>query len=132
MQDAPKYGHNPLHEVKKCIDRTISCKLPDETSILTEDDIKLQRHKHTNTCYNKKSLRRCIPYPPMVSTKILEPLEFDASTATKEEIAANAALKETVKRIYTLIQWFPTFFEYCTPNAFQGNLKYHLLHIQSW
>ena len=83
--------------------------MPDETSILTEDDIKLQRHKHTNTCYKKKSFRRCrfgIPYPPTVSTKILEPLEFDASTATKEEIADNAALKETAKRIYTLIDTY--------------------------
>ena len=34
--------------------------------------------------------------------------------------------------VVDLEQWFPTFFEYCTPNAFQGNLKYHLLHIQSW
>ena len=81
VQDAPKYGHNSLHEVMEFIDRTISCKLPDETSIivLTEDDIKLQRHKHTNTCYKKKSFRRCrfgIPYPPMVSTKILEPLDL--------------------------------------------------------
>ena len=39
----------------------------------------------------------------MASTKILEPLEFDASTFPKEEIAANAALKETAKRIYVLI-----------------------------
>ena len=39
----------------------------------------------------------------MVSTKVLEPLEFDASTATKEEIATNAALNETAKRIYSLI-----------------------------
>ena len=109
VADAPKYGHNPLHEVIEFIDRTISCKLSDETSILTEDDIKLQRHKHTNTWYKKESFRRCrfgIPYPPMVSTKILEPLEFDASTATKEEIAANAALKETAKRIYTLIDTY--------------------------
>ena len=42
----------------------------------------------------------------MVLTQILEPLEFDASTATKEEIAANAALKETAKRIYTLIDTY--------------------------
>ena len=42
----------------------------------------------------------------MVSTKILEPLEFNASTATKEEIVANAALKETAKRIYTLIDTY--------------------------
>ena len=109
VQDAPKYGHNPLHEVIEFIDRTISCALPEETSMLTEEDIKLQRHKHTHTCYKKKSFRRCrfgIPYPPMVSTKILEPLEFDASTATKEEIAANAALKETAKRIYSLIDTY--------------------------
>ena len=109
VQDAPKYGHNPLHEVIEFIDRTISCALPDETSMLTEEDIKLQRHKHTHTCYKKKSFRRCrfgIPYPPMVSTKIIEPLEFDASTATKEEIAANTALKETAKRIYTLIDTY--------------------------
>ena len=39
----------------------------------------------------------------MASTKIIEPLEYDASTATKEEIAANAALNETAKRISTLI-----------------------------
>ena len=105
LQDAPKFVHNPLHEVIEFIDRTISCKLADETSVLTEDDIKLQRHMHRNTCYKKKSFRRCrfgIPYPPMVSTKILEPMAFDACTATKEEIAANAALKETAKRIYTL------------------------------
>ena len=109
VQDAPKYGHNQLHEVIGFIDRTISCALPDETSMLTEEDIKLQRHKYTHTCYKKKSFRRCrfgIPCPPMVSTKIIEPLEFDASTATKEEIAANTALKETAKRIYTLIDTY--------------------------
>ena len=33
-------------------------------------------------------------------------MEFDASTATKEKIAANAALKETDKRIYTLIDTY--------------------------
>ena len=38
--------------------------------------------------------------------KILEPLEFDASTATKEEITANADLIETAKRIYTLIDTY--------------------------
>ena len=108
-KNAPIYGHNSLHEVIEFIDRTISCALPDETSILTEDDIKLQRHKHTHTCYKRKSFRRCrfgIPYPPMVSTQILEPLEFDASTATKDEMAANTALKETAKRIYTLIDTY--------------------------
>ena len=42
----------------------------------------------------------------MVSTKILEPLEFDAGTTTKEEIAPNAPLKETAKRIYTLIDTY--------------------------
>ena len=47
-----------------------------------------------------------IPNPAMVSAKILEPLKFDASAVTKEEIAANAALKETAKRIYTLIETY--------------------------
>ena len=50
---------------------------------------------YTNTCYKKKSFRRCkfgIPYPPMVSTKFIEPLEFDAST--------------TAKKIYTLIDTY--------------------------
>ena len=42
----------------------------------------------------------------MVSTKILEPLEFDARMATKEEIASNAAHKETAKRLYTLIDTY--------------------------
>ena len=46
VQDAHRYGHSPLHDVIKFIDRTISVKLPGETSIITEDDIKLQRHKH--------------------------------------------------------------------------------------
>ena len=70
--------------------------------MLSEEDIKLQRHKQTHMCYKKRSFGRCkfgIPYPPNVSTKIQEPLEFDASAADKEEIAANAALKENAKSI---------------------------------
>ena len=106
IANAPKYGENPLNEVIEFIDRTITCELPDVDSILTEADIRLQYHKHTHTCYKKKSFRRCrfgIPYPPMISTQILEPLEFDAKTATKEEKAYNLALKETAKNIYKQI-----------------------------
>ena len=57
-------------------------------SLLIDEDIKLQRHKHTTTCYKKISFRRCrfcIPYPPMVTTHILEPLEFNMSTTTNEK-----------------------------------------------
>ena len=75
-------------------------------SLLTDEDIKLQRHKDTTTCYQKISFRRCrfgIAYPPMITTHILEPLQFIMSTATNEEIASNASLKETAKRIYKLI-----------------------------
>ena len=42
----------------------------------------------------------------MVSSKILEPWEFDTSRATKDEIAATSAFKETAKRIYTLIDTY--------------------------
>ena len=61
---------------------------------------------NTHTCYKRKSFRRCrfgIPYPPMVRTHILEPLEFDAKTASKEEIAHNKSLKEIALKIYKLI-----------------------------
>ena len=39
----------------------------------------------------------------MVRTHILEPLEFDAKTASKDEIAHNKSLKETALKIYKLI-----------------------------
>ena len=54
VHDTPKYCHNPLLEVMEFIDRTISYTFPYETSMLNEEDIKLQRHKHTHTCYKKK------------------------------------------------------------------------------
>ena len=38
-----------------------------------------------------------------VRTHILEPLEFDAKTASKDEIAHNKSLKETALKIYKLI-----------------------------
>ena len=80
LENAPKYGISPLNEVIEFIDRTIMCKLPSTDSVLSDDDISLQRHKHTHTCYKKRSFRRCrfgIPYPPMVRTRVLEPLEFN-------------------------------------------------------
>ena len=78
-------------------------------SLLSDGEIDLQRHEHTHTCYKRKSFRRCrfgIPYPPMVQTQILEPLDFNANTASKEEIAQNKSLKETAIKIYTLIDNF--------------------------
>ena len=74
-------------------------------SLLTDEDAKLQRHKHT-ICYKKISFWRCrfgISYPPMITIHILDPLEFNMSTATNEEIASNASLKETANRTYKLI-----------------------------
>ena len=56
-----------LNEIIEFIDRAITCKLPNTDSSLSDDDINLQRHKHTHTCYKKISFRRCrfgIPYPP--------------------------------------------------------------------
>ena len=106
IENAPKYGVSPLNEVIEFIDRTITCKLPTTDSLLSGNEINLQRHKHTHTCYKRKSFRRCrfgIPYPPMVRTHILEPLEFDAKTASKDEIAHNKSLKETALKIYKLI-----------------------------
>ena len=109
IENAPKYGISPLNEVIEFIDRTITCKLPNTDSLLSDGEIDLQRHKHTHTCYKRKSFRRCrfgIPYPPMVQTQILEPLDFNANTASKEEIAQNKSLKETAIKIYTLIDNF--------------------------
>ena len=109
IENAPKYGISPLNEVIEFIDRTITCKLPNTDSLLSDGEIDLQRHKHTHTCYKRKSFRRCrfgIPYPPMVQTQILEPLDFNANTASKEEIAQNKSLKETAIEIYTLIDNF--------------------------
>ena len=57
-------------------------------------------------CYKIRSFRRCrfgIAYPPLITTHILEPLEFNVSTATNEEITYNESLKETAKRICKLI-----------------------------
>ena len=98
-----------MNEVIEFIDRTITCKLPNTDNLLSDGKIDMQRHKHTNTCYKRKSFRRCrfdIPYPPMVQTQILEPMDFNANTASKEEIAQNKALKETAIRIYKLIDQF--------------------------
>ena len=39
----------------------------------------------------------------MNSTHILEPLEYNMSTATKEKIASIASLEETAKKIHRLI-----------------------------
>ena len=109
IQNVPKYGICPLNEVIEFIDRTITCKLPNPDSLLSDGEIDLQRHKHIHTCYKRKTFRRCrfgIPYPPMVQTQILEPLDFNADTAIKEEIAQNKSLKETAIKIYTLIDNF--------------------------
>ena len=106
IENAPKYDVSPLNEVIEFIDRTIQCKLPITDSLLSGNEIDPQRHKHKHTCYERKSFRRCrfnIPYPPMVRTHILEPLEFDAKTASKEEIAHNKSLKEIALKIYKLI-----------------------------
>ena len=84
-------------------------KLPNTDSSLSDGEIDLQRHKHTHSCYKRKSFRRCrfgIPYPPMVQTQILEPLDLNANTASNEEIAQNKSLKETAIKIYTLIDNF--------------------------
>ena len=108
-RECTKVWGNPLIEVIEFIDRTITCKLPNTDSLLSDGEIDLQRHKHTHTCYKRKSFRRCrfgIPYPPMVRTQILEPLNFNANTASKEEIAQNESLKETAIEIYTLIDNF--------------------------
>ena len=106
IENAPKYGVSPLNEVIESIDRTITSELSTTDSLLSGNEIDLQRHKHTHTCYKRKSFRRCrfgIPYPPMVRTHILEPLEFDAKTASKEAIAHNTSLKETALKVYKLI-----------------------------
>ena len=90
IENAPKYGISPLNEFIEFIDRTITCKIPNTDSLLSDGEIDLQRHKHTHTCYKRKSFRRCrfrIPYPPMVQTQVLEPLDFNANTASREEIA---------------------------------------------
>ena len=87
IENAPKYGISPLNEVIKFIDRTITCKLPNTDSLLSDGEIDLQRHKHTHTCYKRKSFRRCrfgIPYPPMVQTQILEPLDFNPDTVVRK------------------------------------------------
>ena len=81
----PKYGISPLNEVIEFIDRTITCKLHHTDSLLSGGEIDLQRNKHTHTCYKRNSFRRCrfgIPYPPRVQTQILEPLDFNANTAS--------------------------------------------------
>ena len=109
IENAPKYGIIPFNKVIDFIDRTHTCKFPNTDSLLYNGEIDLQRHKHTRTCYKRKSFRRCrfgIPYPPMAQTQILEPLHFNANTASKEEIAQNKSLKETSIKIYTLLDNF--------------------------
>ena len=109
IENAPKYGISQLNEVIDFIYRTITCKLPNTDSLLSDGEIDLQRHEHTHTCYKRKSFRRCrfgLPYPPMVQAQVLEPLDFNANTASKEEIAQNKSLKETAIKIYTLINNF--------------------------
>ena len=71
IENAPKYDASPLNKVIELIDCIIQCKLPTTDSLLSGNEIDLQRHKHTHTCYKRKSFRRCrfgIPYPPMVRT----------------------------------------------------------------
>ena len=109
IENPPNYGISPLNEVIEFIDRTITCKLPNTDSLPSDGEIDLQRHKDTHKCYKRKSFRRCrfgIPYPPMVQNQILEPLDFNENTASKEEIAQNKSLKETAMKIYTLIDNF--------------------------
>ena len=62
---------SPLNEVIEFIDCIITCRLPNTDRSLSDGEIDLQRHKHTHTCYKRKSFRRCrfgILYPPMVQT----------------------------------------------------------------
>ena len=103
---------SPLNEFIEFFDRTITCKLPNTDSLLSDGEIDLQRHKHTHTCYMRKSFRRCrigIHYPPMVQTKILEPLDFNANTASKEELLKTSLSSRLLSKYrgssHTVQQW---------------------------
>ena len=106
IQNSPKYQIASVDEIVKFIDNTITCKLPSSESVLNESDIQLQQHKHTHTCYKKKGIRHCrfgIPYPPMSSTRILEPYELNDQTATVEEKKQNTLHKQVAKKYISLL-----------------------------
>ena len=108
IEKAPKYGISPLNEVIEFIDRTTTCKLPNTDSLLSDGEIHLQRHKYTHTCYKRKSFRRCrfgIPYPPMVQTQILEPLDINANTLVWKKLLKTSLSRRLLSK-YTLIDNF--------------------------
>ena len=55
IENAPKYGINPLNEVIEFINHIITCKLNNTDNLLSDGENDVQRHKHTHTCYKRKS-----------------------------------------------------------------------------
>ena len=106
IQNAPKYGRASNSEIINFINAAITCNSPSDDSVLSHNDIQLQLHKHTHTCYKKKGIRRCrfdIPYPPMASTQILEPFELSEQPSSKEDKLLIDSHKQASKKIYKLI-----------------------------
>lgn len=82
IENSPKYGVQSNEDIQNYISKYLSC----SASLVKEDLVKLQTHRHTHTC-EKKSKKICrfnFPIPPMGKTLILEPLDELGKIEQKE------------------------------------------------
>lgn len=85
LENAPSYRQDSTDSIVKFIDNFITT---DKDKSLYS---KYQMHKHTHTCYSKRS-NKCrfgIPFPPMNETLILEPLPDNINKSKYETIYNN-------------------------------------------
>ena len=78
LENAPTFGEDFDCDVVEFIDKIITCEKPTENPDLLAL-VNRQVHRHSHTC-RKKSKSVCrfnYPQPPMMSTKILYPLDID-------------------------------------------------------
>jgi hypothetical protein len=79
IKDAPVYGRAPDQVICEFVDKYIWCH---QDTDMDPDLIKLQEHRHSGSCYRRKSgcfphCRFRYPQPAMRTTKILTPLSDD-------------------------------------------------------
>lgn len=78
VADAPLYNESSDEDVIAYIDKVITCEIPQQPDDLS-DLVCLQIHKHSPSC-RKKSKPQCrfkYPKPPMLTTRILKPLDSE-------------------------------------------------------
>lgn len=81
IKSASIYGKGTNIDVEKFVDKYLSI----DSLVLTKDLRTIQHHHHTISCRKHKNsnCRFNFPIPPLKTTKILEPIEFDTVKTKK-------------------------------------------------